>query len=142
VGNRRVAHGVGAGSLGSAASKIHRTTAVVRDTLPAVRVYPLALFGALLLACGGGDPSNATVALCEEQCSGAECEDTDCLSKCEAEYDDAEKYGCVAEYEAILACANELPDVCAIDPCSLEVAAFSVCFGFYCGQAEDDPDCA
>jgi hypothetical protein len=119
-------------------------SAVVRDTLVDVRAYPLALFIALLLvACSGGEPSNATVALCESQCDGAECEDTNCLDKCEAEYDDAERYGCLEEYELILGCAGELEDVCAIDECGLQTSDFSVCFGYFCGRPENegDPDC-
>jgi hypothetical protein len=110
-----------------------------------VRAHHLALsaLGATVLLACGGEPSNATVALCEEQCSRAECEATDCLEKCEAEYFDAERYDCLEEYESILDCASDLEDVCAIDGCSLQTSAFSVCFGFYCGSPEgkDDPAC-
>jgi hypothetical protein len=118
---------------------------VVRpDTLdPLLRALVRSLLLILVAACGGGEPSNDTVALCEQQCTGAVCEDTNCLDKCEAEYEDAARYGCVEEYENILDCAAALPDVCAIEECSLETSAFSVCFGFYCGEerAKDDPDC-
>jgi hypothetical protein len=101
----------------------------------------------LLLACSGREPSNATVALCAEQCSGAECENTDCLQKCEAEYADAERYDCLEEYENILDCADDLEDVCAIDECNIQTSAYSICYGFYLGRcqqpdAKSDPSCA
>ncbi len=91
-----------------------------------------------------GEPSNATVARCEAQCDAAsDCElgSSSCLDKCEAEYDTARHIDCVLEYEAILECVDTLADLCAVENCSNEVAAYSVCLGAFCGTEPSDPLC-
>ncbi len=91
-----------------------------------------------------GEPSNATVARCETQCDAAsDCElgSSDCLDKCEAEYDTASRIDCVAEYELILDCVDGLADLCAVDGCSNEVADYSFCLDQFCGLEPDDQLC-
>ncbi len=92
---------------------------------------------ALLALAACSEPSNATVKKCVEECdSSSDCPGGtgDCLEVCESEYGNAEKVGCVPEYQAIVDCLAKDSTLCDPSACATQLSTYTICFGEYCGS--------
>lgn len=82
---------------------------------------------------GGGARKRGCVGLCEaaQMCSPGE--PLDCASDCRDNEEQAAAAGCSAEFRAVVACVEEIPNICALegDECIVEIEDYGVCLGAF-----------
>ncbi|MFO0553738.1 MAG: hypothetical protein U0271_35470 [Polyangiaceae bacterium] len=93
---------------------------------------------------GGAGSEQSLSDACELNCQKTvACVGEGCEAACPSLVDSAQATGCAAELEAMLDCFNELPDACNPPPdaCIDPVQNYVLCFGGFCAQHPDDPNC-